>query len=277
MEVMAPPLSRLTVMHTPNLFTPWRPFAPPVVALDNLTPLAVPLQEELGGRGFFRIEVAPPRVSARLAEGQIEVNVLEKGVSLEEILIGLYRLRGAMPHCAPDYEALDEETTTAQLLPAVQKGIYRGNDLPALGTAMGCRFWDAAPFKDDEGLAGAFVPPRSDQGKPVNLPGDGGTGKIEDGWQGDAIKTEVGRTTALPPPGTFDMKYNPDVPGDSKDDQIGEVDLRPGSHVRLRLSFDGSSFKFLSARKQDTGDGVLDCETVALAVTLNVADPLAAV
>jgi len=83
MEVVAPPLSRLTVMHTPNLFTPWRPFAPPVVALDNLTPLAVPLQEELGGSGFFRIEVAPPRVSARFVGGEIEVNVLEEGVSLD--------------------------------------------------------------------------------------------------------------------------------------------------------------------------------------------------
>lgn len=258
MEVVAPPLSRLTVMHTPNLFTPWRPFAPPVVALDNLTPLAVPLQEELGGSGFFRIEVAPPRVSARFVGGEIEVNVLEEGVSLDEILIGLYRLRGVMPHCAPDYQVSDEETTNSQLLPAVQKGSYRGNDLPALGASMSCRFWDAIPLKDDEGLAAAYVPPRSDQGKPVDLPGDGGTGRIEDGWQGDAIKTEVRRTTTLPPPGSFDMKYTPEVSGDSKDDQIGEVDLKPGSHVRLRLSFDGKTFKILSARKQDTGDGVLD-------------------
>lgn len=257
LEVASAPLSRIRLERSFDLLVQsWEAWTPPVVALDSSTPISVPLVD-MPQDGFFRIVVEPPRVAVMRQGGEFVVNVAEDGVSLDEILIGLYRELGTSPFFILPYSPDSEETSPGSQLPSLQKGTYRGIDLLHLGKQLGAPIWEPAPERDDGLLAEQFVPLETNQGEPHEVPGDGGSGKIEDGWNGDDIKELPGRTESPPEPGSFDMRYNTDISGDTQEDQAGNVDLAPGKHVRLRLRFDGNTFTFEKALAQDTGNGLL--------------------
>ena len=260
MDVTSDPMSRIAIEFTPDFVEDWRPWAPEVTALNSVTPVSVPLTD-LPGRGFFRVVVRPPRVSV-IREGQeIVVRVTEDGSEPEEILVGLQRLLGTVPFLSLPFDPDAPETSPDGRPAPVAKGVYRGIDLAHLGRALNWRLWDDAPPKDDDAAADRYVPLNTDRGKPVEVPGDGGRGVIEDGWNGDGIKELPGRIITLPEPGGFDMKYVPDV-ASSLPEQTGGSDVDPGSHVRLRIRFDGTAFIFERAVAQATGNGLLTAPTI---------------
>lgn len=255
MEVTSEPLSRIAVEYSPDIAEDWRPWLPAVTALDDRTPISVPLAD-LPGRGFFRVLVLPPRVSALREGGDIVVRVTEDGVQPDEILIGLQRVLGRLPFLSLPQDPAEPETMVPGSPAPVGRGAYRGVDLNHLGRQLNWRLWEDAPSRDDAELAANYVPLDRDRGNPVEVPGDGGRGVIEDGWDGDEIRTPPARIVTLPEPGGFDMKYVPDV-ALTQPEPDGGSDVDPGSHVRLRVVFDGTAFKFEKAVAQATGGGLL--------------------
>ena len=255
MEVTSDPLSRIAVEYSPDFMEDWRPWTPAVTALDGSTPISVPLAD-LPGRGFFRVVVHPPRLSVLREDGQLVVRVTEDGVEPDEVQLGLQRLLGGLPFLSLPQDPGDPETFPSVRPTPLAKGVYRGADLSHLGRSLNWRLWDDAPPKDDPGLAERYVPLDTERGKPMEVPGDGGRGVIEDGWEGDEIKTPPARIITLPDPGSFDMKFQPDVPLSLREPEGGS-DLDPGRHVRLRVAFDGKAFKFEKAVAQATGSGLL--------------------
>jgi len=255
LEIKSKPLSRVSVDFSETLEGMWRQIMPPMTSLDGRTPMSIPLTD-LGARGFFRAVVEPPRIGVFRENGELVVEVFEEGVEFDELLSGLSRELPDFPFYSLPYSPDSEETHAALLLPAVQKGRYSGVDLEHLGHQMGIRFWEAAPRGDDEKLADAYIPLGRDQGKPVDLPGDGGNGEIDDGWEGDNIREVPEEIFELPEPGKFDMPFIEKV--DEVDEQVDPLDLDPGRHVRLRLRYDGINFSFERAIAQTTGSGILD-------------------
>ncbi len=257
-DVFSEPLSRIRIDRSNTLGGEWETVLPPVTAIDFLTPMSVPLTEGETA-GFFRAVVEPPQVSVFQENGEWVVSVAAEEASLDEILIGLSRELRDFPFYSLPYSPDSEEThATGLLLPAVQKGLYRGVDLPHLGEQLGLRLWGLAPEKDDPEIAESYVPLQRDQGKPVDLPGDGGEGEIDDGWEGDNIREQPERLDQLPEPGSFDMKYQLEVPEENKDGQDDPLVLDRGIHVRLRILYDGVNFSFVRAIAQETGNGLLD-------------------
>ncbi len=257
-DVSSPPLSRIRIDFSAALGGDWETVAPSVVAMDSLTPMSVPLTEDQP-RGFYRAVVEPPQVSVFREQGELVLNVLGDDVSLDEILIGLSHELGEVPFHLLPYDPGSEETDPAGLLlPAVQKGQFRGADLTHLSEQLGFRVWEPPPKEDDEKVAESYKPLVRDQGNPINLPGDGGEEPMEAGWNGDNIREEPGRVDDPPEPGKDDMPYILEVPDEDKDGQADPLVLDPGKHVRLRLRYDGVNFFFEHAVEQDTGNGLLD-------------------
>src|SRR4030095_5114436 len=96
--------------------------------------------------------------------------------------------------------------------------------------------WAPPPPQDDTRFLGRYKPTTVDQAEgqdPTPVPGDGGTGRIEDGWHGDGISRRPLNIGIPPDPTGRDMTFNPEVqpapPGEQ--DDIGVV--IPGTHVRL--------------------------------------------
>lgn len=232
----------------------WRQIMPPMTSVDGRIPMSVPLTD-MANRGFFRAVVDPPRLSVFRENGELVVEIYEDGVEIDEILIGLSRELKGFPFVSPPYLPDSEETNASLLLPAIQKGRYSGPDLEHLGEQLGIRFWEPAPEVDDEAMADAYRPLQRDQGKPLDLPGDGGIGEIDDGWTGDDIREQPLEVLEPPVPGTFDMPFIVKVP--EVDEQVDPVDLDPGQHVRLRIRYDGVNFFFDRAIAQSTGSGFL--------------------
>jgi hypothetical protein len=99
---------------------------------------------------------------------------------------------------------------------------------------------------------------------PHEVPGDGGTGRIEDGWNGDGISRLPFNIGVPPEPTGRDMTFNPQVqpapPGNQ--DDVGVV--TPGTHVRLVVDIkdpneDGKPDEFKITRAQslpNSGNGL---------------------
>ncbi len=261
MEVESAPLARIQVEYTPDFVEDWQPWTPPVTALYERTPISIPVAD-LPGRGFFRIVVLPPRVSVKREAGEIVVEVTDTEAEADEVRVGLQRLLGDLPFLSLPHDPEATETSPEGKAPPLARGVYRGVDLAHLGRRLNWRLWDAAPAEDDIAIADRFVPLDTDRGRPTEVPGDGGEGVIEDGWQGDNVRTPPERIDVLPEPGAFDMKY---VPGLEPvlTEQEGGSDVDPGHHVRLRVRFDGQTFTFERAVAQSTGSGLLPAPFVA--------------
>lgn len=255
MEVEAAPLARIVIEHTPDFEESWEEWTPPVVVLHEKTPISIPLAD-LPGRGFFRVVVMPPRVSVRHEAGDIVVEVTEEQASADEVRVGLQRLLGSLPFLSPTHEPEAPETSPEGTTPLVAKGIYRGQDLAHLGRRLNWRLWNATSEKDDPALAERYVPLDTDQGRPTEVPGDGGEGVIEDGWKGDDVRVQPERIDTLPEPGRSDMKFVTDIEP-TRIEQEGGSDSDPGVHVRLRLKYDGQKFTFERASEAATGSGLL--------------------
>ena len=89
------------------------------------------------------------------------------------------------------------------------------------------------------------------------MPGDGGTGKIEDGWDGDNIVARPVDIGVPPEPTGKDMAFDPDVPPAKEGDQDERGVITPRSHARLVLSFNGAVIKIVEGTTlPDSGDGL---------------------
>jgi hypothetical protein len=256
LQATAPVLSRLTLMESDNLVGRWTPAAPGVVALRTTTPFAIPYPDGLSPRRFYRVEVSPPRITATEKDGDITVEVREDGATFPELEAALALATGSPALLVTPYDPATPDTLPEFPSPTIPKGTFRGTDLASLGTAMGLPLWNAGPKEDDPRTAANFKPDTS-TGTPQDVPGDGGSGVIDSGWQGDGIKELPSRADSLPPPGSFDMIYKPDDSSDSKDPQTDEAPGTAGSHLRLGVLFTKDTIKFTRATERPTGLGTL--------------------
>jgi len=252
-EVRGEPLQRIIVQYSPDLENKWTDWGPPTIAFDRTTPLSLPIAD-LPEKGFFRVVVEPPRITARRTATEISLNVREEGAKASELLMALHLALGEAPAMAYlDYDPESEATIPPTEPIALKPGLYVASDLESLGKRIGLRLQSPPTAKDT--VISTFTPNRGDQGNPIELPGDEATGRIEDGWKGDNITVVPEQVNNPPQPGTFDMKFNRDVPFRDKLDLRNEVSVETGIHLRLRLAYDGQRFRIENAQEQ-AGSGL---------------------
>lgn len=191
---------------------------------------------------FFRVVSSPSPVSTR--EGGVGI---EDGARFDDLLAALRRLLPDQQiSLQPTYLPEDIQDPPGFELPDPPAGSFEFLNIDELSEKMGLperglRLIATPPSKDDPQLADRLYPPsRDDQGsvdKPVDLPGDGGEGEIDDGWQGDNIVVLPVRGE-VPEPGEFDMVFEkPDLPGDNDGDLVLDPKLPPTRNVRVVLDF----------------------------------------
>lgn len=236
----------------------WQREAVATTALSPNLLYAVPMDESKPQEFFrFRVEQLPITVQEQADGFLVE---LGDDTPLGDLLAIFARRGGALPTLLLPYDPDDVQNPEARPDPVIPAGKYSFNDFGQLEGANGPLAWLPPPSTDDPKLLGRYPPTVEDQGKtdkPHQLPGDGGTGLIDDGWEGDGIKELPFKIGEPPEPTGREMVFDPDIKPSAGGDQDDAGIRFPGTHLRLGLEFTEKGIKLSQAfALPDSGDGL---------------------
>ncbi len=237
----------------------WQREAVATTALSSSLLYAVPIDESKPQEFFrFRVEQLPITINEQADGFSLE---LGNDTPLGDLLTVFARRGGALPTLFLPYDPDDVQNPIPPPDPVMPKGKYFFNDFGQLqGANGGPLAWVPPPPTDDAKLLGRYPPTVNDQSKadkPHELPGDGGVGRIEEGWNGDEIKILPFDIGDPPQPSERDMLFQPDFKPSERGDQDDANIKVPGTHLRLALDFTSTGIKLSRAvTLPDSGNGL---------------------
>lgn len=205
----------------------------------------------------FRVEQLPITI-----DEQADGFLLELGddTPLGDLLTVFAQQGRALPALLLPYDPDDVQNPISPPDPVMPAGKYFFNNFGQLPGANGPLAWLPPPADDDDRLLGRYPPTTHDQSQvdePRQLPGDGGSGSIEDGWNGDEIKDLPVNIGEPPNPAGGDMAFNPDIKPSEGGDQDDAGIKFPGTHLRLVLGFTATTVKLSQVSAlPDSGNGL---------------------
>ena len=204
------------------------------VALSSSLLYAAAMDETMT-QGFFRFRVQPLDI---VVSEDVDGFHIELGANTPiEDVFAVFAMQGiTIPSILPAYDPDDVQDPVppgSVNLAAGKHVTYTWSAPPNGGAPIA---WAPPPPQDDTRFLGRYKPTTVDQGAvddPHEVPGDGGTGRIEEGWNGDGIIALPFNIGVPPEPTGREMTFKPEVqpapPGNQ--DDVGVV--IPGTHVRL--------------------------------------------